>query len=60
MFTEEMYEVLNLMIYLTDGTAYGEGIEMALVALAEFDEDEWLSMTQTERKDWLIGIIWSE
>lgn len=57
MITDEIMDVLNRMIDLITGTAYSEGIMMAQDALAEFDLDEWLSMTQSEKDDWLAGVI---
>ena len=57
MVTTEIMEVLNRMIDLTTGTVYSEGIYMALDALAEYDENIWLDMIQTERDEWLSGVI---
>lgn len=49
MVTDEILELLNRMIDLTDGTAFAQGIEAAYRALADFDVDKWNAMSEESK-----------
>ena len=57
MITDAIMELLYRMIDLTTGTAYAEGINMVIEALGDYDEDDWLYMSQKEKDDYLINAI---
>lgn len=53
MITDEIMELLNRMIDLTEGTAYAQGIDMVIDALVEYNEDEWMEMSSGQKDDFL-------
>ena len=57
MITEEIMELLNRMIDLTEGTAYAQGINMVIDALGEYDEDKWNEMSLDQKDKFLSKVI---
>lgn len=57
MITDEIMELLNRMIDLTEGTAYAQGIDMVIDALGEYNEDEWMEMSPGQKDDFLAKAI---
>ena len=57
MITDEVMELLDMMVKKLEGTAYAQGIDAVIEALSNFDECEWANMSNTEKSDFVISAI---
>lgn len=57
MITDYIMEVLNRITEKLEGTAYAQGVDVVIDALGDYDEDEWINMTESERNKYIIDKI---
>lgn len=53
MITDEIINAIDLLIELCSGKEQKSGMESLKEMLMDFDNDEWLNMTEAERCEWL-------
>ncbi len=57
MITDEIVEILNRLIDKLEGTAYAQGVDVAMEALCSYSEDDWLEMSESEKDKFIIAAI---
>lgn len=53
MITDEIIDAIDLLIEMCSGKEQKNGMESVKEILMDFDNDKWLNMTESERREWL-------